>query len=222
MVHHRRTCCSDVGSFHLAFVICSLLNPLLTWGTALADEPDYARRTFKAGTVEAGISAGFWQAVEAVNHPQSLDRSAVFVLPRIGVVANDEFKAGLLSGNVEFAVEPFIARFIKPFAAEAIGGTALVTYNFVSFGRWVPFWDAGAGLLWTNLAPRIPEQSTTVNFVLETGPGVHFFITSSLTIRTGVRFYHISNAGTGDRNTGLNGVLGTVGLSWLFASPSGF
>lgn len=85
----------------------------------------------------------------------------------------------------------------------------MLKYNFLSFGRWVPFWDAGAGMLWTNLAPRLPEQSTPFNFVLETGPGVHYVLTASATLTLGVRYHHISNADIGHRNTGLNAALPT-------------
>ena len=86
-------------------------------------------------------------------------------------------------------------------------------YNFLSFGRWMPFWDTGAGMIWTNLAPRIPEQSTQFEFVLETGPGVHYFMTDTVTLTTGVRLHHISNGGLGDRNTGINAILPYVGIS---------
>src|SRR3989449_11353053 len=89
-------------------------------------------------------------------------------------------------------------------------------YNFLSFGRWMPYWDLGLGMLWTNLAPRIPEQSTPFNFVMESGPGVQYFATERVALTLGVRFHHISNAGLGDRNKGLNSTLGYLGLSVFF------
>jgi len=205
------------GALHLfGWILFSgiFLNPLASWGDA-SRPPEYARDILKSGTVELGIGAGIWQAVDIGNHPPSTDRRAVFVLPKIGMIVTDEFRAGLLSGNIELGMEPLFARFTKPFAAEAAGGTGVLTYNLLSFGRWVPFWEVGAGMLWTNLAPRIPEQSTPVNFVVQTGPGVHYFLTHSLTVTASVRFHHFSNADTGERNVGLNGVLPYVGLSWF-------
>ena len=68
-------------------------------------------------------------------------------------------------------------------------------------------------MVWSNLAPRIPEESTQFQFVLETGPGVHYFMTKTMTLTTGVRFHHFSNAGIGDRNTGLNAFLPYIGVS---------
>ena len=131
------------------------------------------------------------------------------------MVMTDEIQAGLLTGNLEVLVEPIFARFTQPFSAEAAGGTLVFKYNLLSFGRWMPFWDVGAGMLWTNLAPRIRELSTPLNFVIETGPGIQYFITEQTTLTIGVRYNHISNADTGERNIGLNAVLPYAGLSWF-------
>lgn len=195
-----------------AVLLLGLLQiPTVGW-SASSPQPDNARQVLTRGTVELGVSTGYWQGVKILGSP-SANRSAAFLLPRIGVVVTDEIKADLLSGNIELIAEPLFAREIEPFAAEAAGGSLVVRYNLLSFGRWVPFWDAGAGMLWTNLAPRIEEQSTPFNFVLETGPGVHYFVTRSITLTLGVRYHHISNAGIGERNIGWNGVLSHVGIS---------
>ena len=176
-----------------------------------------ARDILKRGIIEVGGVVGFWQALrfpfqESSSNP---NRSAVFIMPRIGMVVTDEMPAGLLTGNLEVLVEPIFARFTQPFSAEAAGGTLEFKYNFLSFGRWMPFWDAGAGMLWTNLAPRIRELSTPLNFVVETGPGVQYFMTEQTTLTFGVRYSHISNADTGERNIGLNAILPYAGLSWF-------
>ncbi len=131
------------------------------------------------------------------------------------MVVTDEIQAGLLTGNLEVLAEPFFALFTQPFSAEAAGGILVFKYNLLSFGRWMPFWDAGVGMLWTNLAPRIPEQSTPLNLLIETGPGVQYFMTEQTALTFGVRYSHISNAETGERNTGLNAILPYVGLSWF-------
>ncbi len=188
----------------------------LCWADSDKTSPT-AREILKRGTIEIGGIVGFWQALrfpfqESLANP---NRSAVFIKPGIGMVVTDEIQAGLLTGNLEVLVEPIFARFTQPFSAEAAGGTLLFKYNLLSFGRWMPFWDAGAGMLWTNLAPRIRELSTPLNFVIETGPGVQYFITAQTTLTIGVRYNHISNADTGERNIGLNAVLPYAGLSWF-------
>lgn len=114
-------------------------------------------------------------------------------------------------------LEPIYMRFTKPFGADAAGAGVVLKYNFVSFGRWIPYWDVGAGMLWTNLAPQIPEQSTPFEFELGTGPGISYLVTNKLAISSGVRYHHISNANIGDRNTGLNAWLPYIGLSYFFS-----
>jgi lipid A 3-O-deacylase len=143
----------------------------------------------------------------------SSNRSAVYVLPRIGMVLTSEIGKGWYGGNLELLLEPLYARYFHPFYANAAGGSFLFKYNFIGFGRWMPYWDLGLGMLWTDLAPRIQEQSTQFNFVLESGPGVDYFVTEKVAFMIGTRFHHISNAGLGDRNLGLNSILGYAGVS---------
>lgn len=182
---------------------------------AMAQSSFDARNVLKKGTVELGGAVGYAQGTTVVGNGPSANRSAVFVMPRLGMILTDPLGSSWWQGNVEFLVQPVFARFTQPFAAEAAGGSFLLKYNFLSFGRWVPFWDAGAGMIWTNLAPRIPEQSTQFEFVLETGPGVHYFVTDRITWTMGVRLHHISNSNLGDRNTGINGVLPYIGISFF-------
>ena len=180
-----------------------------------AATPPDAREILKQGTIEAGVGGGFWHAFHVPGETHPVDRHAWFIMPRIGMVMTDEVQAGFFSGNLELLLEPFYAYFTEPFSADAAGGAVVMKYNLLSFGRWMPFWDAGVGMLWTDLAPRIPEDSSQFNFYLETGPGVHYFITTRTAVTLAVRYNHISNAGIGDRNLGLDGVLGYVGLSWF-------
>ncbi|WP_454064282.1 acyloxyacyl hydrolase [Candidatus Nitrospira salsa] len=173
-----------------------------------------ARDTVKKGTVELGVIGGYWKENSLDGTKPSSNQRAVFVLPQIGMILTDEFDAGWLSGNIEVLAEPLGARYSKPFTAYAFGGSLVVKYNFLSFGPWMPFWDIGAGMLWTDLAPKIPEQSQRFNFVLETGPGLHYFVTEQFALTTSVRYHHISNANTGSRNVGLN--------AWLFSGGFSF
>ena len=174
-----------------------------------------ARRTVQRGALEIGFMAGYLQGNDTLTSVSS-NRSALYALPRVGVVVTPEVGSGFYEGNLELLVEPLYAHYFKPFGATAAGGSVLFKYNFLGFGRWMPFWDLGLGMLWTNLAPRIPEQSTPFNFVMESGPGVQYFATERVALTLGVRFHHISNAGLGDRNKGLNSTLGYLGLSVFF------
>ncbi len=174
-----------------------------------------ARETVQRGALEIGVMGGYLQGSDVLTSVSS-NRSAVYALPRVGVVATPEVGSGFYAGNLELLLEPLYAHYFEPFTATAAGGSVLFKYNFLGFGRWMPFWDLGLGMLWTNLAPRIPEQSTQFNFVLESGPGVQYFATERVALTLGVRFHHISNAQLGDRNKGLNSTLGYAGVSLFF------
>ena len=136
---------------HLGAVLSRLtLVIVILWvegGVAVAQSSFEARNVLTKGTVELGGTLGYAQGTTAVGNGPSANRSAVFVMPRLGVVLTDPLGSSWWQGNVEFLVQPLFARFTQPFAAEAAGGSFLLKYNFLSFGRWVPFWDVGAGMI---------------------------------------------------------------------------
>lgn len=201
---------------HYMFWVASLVLSFFVGGMAWAEDFDARTRVTK-GTLEYGLLGGYWKGNDVFQNAPSTNREAIYILPQLGLVLTDELGSGMLAGNIEGLIEPVVAHYYEPFSASLFGGSLVLKYNFLSFGRWMPFWDAGAGMSWTDLAPRIPEQSTQFNFILQTGPGVSFFVSENLAITTGIRFHHISNANIGNRNTGLNAWLFNLGFS--FFSP---
>jgi len=200
---------------HVALVM-SLILSVLFGRLAWAGDLDAHTRVHE-GTLEYGVLGGFWKGNNIFDNAPSSNRRALYILPQIGQVLTDEIGSGVVAGNLELLLEPMAAHYDEPFSASAFGGSLVLKYNFLSFGRWMPFWDGGAGMLWTDLAPRIPEQSTQFNFILQTGPGVSYFVSENWAITAGFRFHHISNAGIGNRNIGLNAWLFNLGMS--FFSP---
>ena len=173
-----------------------------------------AQKIMNAGTIELGIQSGYWHAFTGFGNASSANRSALFVLPQIGVVVTDPIEAWYFRGVLEVLVEPIGTHFFEPFDASLFGFSIVGRYNFLSFGRWMPHWDLGMGLSWTDLAPRIPEQSTPFEFLLETGLGLQYFITQKFAFASTLRLHHISNSGLGIRNTGINAFLGLIGFSY--------
>src|SRR5436309_1129747 len=170
-----------------------------------------ARDVVKRGSLEIGLMSGYLQGNEILTSTSS-NRSALYILPRAAMVMTPELGSRFYAGNLAVGLEPLYAHYFKPFGASAAGGSLVLKYNFLSFGRWMPYWDVGLGMLWTNLAPRIPEQSTPFNFLLEIGPGLHYFATERVALTIGVRFHHISNGEIGERNLGLNATLAYAGI----------
>jgi lipid A 3-O-deacylase len=209
---------SSTSTAHHLFLLVVLggllFAPTFAGSEELPVSPE-ARSIVQRGGIEVGAAVGYLQGVKVL-WSDSANRSAGYLLPRIGMVVTDQLGAGYLTGNVTLMLEPFYAAYYQPFGASAAGGALVVKYNFLSFGRWMPYWDMGAGMLWTDLAPRIAEQSTPFNFVLEAGPGLQYFATERIALTVGTRFHHVSNAGTGERNHALNSILTYVGMSFFF------
>ena len=112
-------------------------------------------------------------------------------------------------------LNPWQRIFLNRLAPRLSARPVNLKYNFLSFGRWIPYWDGGGGLLWTDLAPRIPEQSTQWNFILQTGPGLHYLVSEKVALTFSTRFSHISNANAGERNTGINAWMFNAGFSFF-------
>ena len=101
-----------------------------------------ARSIVQRGGIEVGAAVSYLQGVKVL-WSDSANRSAVYLLPRIGMFVTDQLGAAYLTGNVTLMLEPFYAAYYQPFGASAAGGALVVKYNFLSFGRWMPYWGYG-------------------------------------------------------------------------------
>jgi lipid A 3-O-deacylase len=190
-------------------VMLSFLIALQGSTGAWAETPN-PRDLLQIGTLEAGFVTGYLQGFDT-RPSVSNDRGALYVLPRLGAVVSGELGRGHLLGRLQLLAEPLYARYFRPFGATAAGGSLLFKYNLVTLGPWVPYLDAGAGLLWSDLPPAL-NYGSPFNFVLQVGSGFQYFVAANYALTLGVRFHHISNAGTGERNVGLNGILAYIGI----------
>ena len=94
------------------------------------------------------------------------------------------------------------------------GATILFRWHFISMDTWSIYGDAGSGLIAT--AYDTPSGGTSLNFTPQAGLGVSWEICSNLRMMVGARWYHISNANTGETNPGRNSLMGYVMLSVPF------
>jgi len=60
------------------------------------------------------------------------------------------------------------------------------------------------------------EIRSTLNFVLEAGVGLSYFLTDNLALTAGYRFQHVFNGGTSNPNIGFESDTGTLGVSYFF------
>lgn len=80
----------------------------------------------------------------------------------------------------------------------------------------VPWAQLGGGLLWTNHKfPLLGGITSVINFTPQAAIGQSLFLTMNQSLDFAVKVVHISSAGLGDKNPGINATLQfSAGYSW--------
>jgi hypothetical protein len=117
-------------------------------------------------------------------------------------------------GNFEARLELFGAGQFSPTSDAVIGLAPHLRYNFATGTRWIPFFDAGAGVTATSIGP--PDLSGTFEFNLQACIGARWFIRNDLALTGEVRYLHMSCGGIHSPNLGDNTVPLLIGLTWFF------
>jgi hypothetical protein len=61
----------------------------------------------------------------------------------------------------------------------------------------------------------LARQSDGLNFILQSGVGLHYFISQRTALTGEWRFHHISNASIHDKNAGINSSLFMLGVTFF-------
>lgn len=93
------------------------------------------------------------------------------------------------------------------------GGLDLqIRWHFLAFEDWSLFGEIGGGILGTTHS--VPAGGSQFNFTPNIGVGATFALTDSTRLYTGIRWFHISNAGLYEHNPGRDTCSLWVGLSF--------
>ncbi|HME68876.1 MAG TPA: acyloxyacyl hydrolase [Myxococcota bacterium] len=171
---------------------------------------------FGYGKQEWSIAAGygFGVGIGGSNSGNLKDIRFGALVPRWGVGLTDPLAEGTwYEGNLDLLVEGAFLFEYHPVHGFAGGGTLVFRYNFLQSGRVVPFIEAGAGILGTDL--DLKGQSDGFNFSVQGGLGLHFFVLPRVAVTAEARLHHISNAGLRAPNNGINDSLFLVGASFF-------
>jgi hypothetical protein len=178
------------------------------------------------GIWENGVGQGFRRKTESI----SISAGANYGLAEFG--SHEAHHLALLSvcygrmisrvlekghwcqGNLEFRLELFTGSQFSPESEWFVGLTPHLRYNFATGSRWIPFVDGGAGVIATSIDH--PDLGGTFEFNLQFGGGVHWFIRDNVALAVESHYCHWSCAGITKPNNGLNGIAGTVGVSFFF------
>jgi opacity protein-like surface antigen len=167
------------------------------------------------GTQEVGLSVGYLLPHRLTQDHTTKQQGVVF-MPSWMMTLSDPIGDKWYRGQVSLGAEMVYIQFQEPFLTHGIGFTPKIKYTFAALNRIRPYAEFAGGPFWTDLAGKIPEESSQFNFVLSAGFGVSYFLTDRAALNVGYRFQHISNGGTRYPNLGLNASLPFGGFSFFF------
>jgi hypothetical protein len=117
-------------------------------------------------------------------------------------------------GFVQLGGEVFVGAQISEPPGFVLGLIPIVSYNFVNGSHWVPYFEAGAGVAYTDIG--LPDLSTNFEFIEHAGIGVDWLFRDGLSLRLGSQVMHISNGGIKEPNVGVTTANFLVGLEWCY------
>jgi hypothetical protein len=168
---------------------------------------------FRKGTVELDVGAGAGLGIVVLTGVG--EHHWVNGIVDYGWIFSDVVGKGhWYRGNWELLADLFGGYQFSPEGAYFIGLSPHIRYNFATGSRFIPFIDFGAGATATDI--REPDLSTTFEFNLQGGGGLHYFLRDDLALTFQWRFIHFSNAGIKFPNTGVNNSTFLLGLSWFW------
>jgi hypothetical protein len=181
-----------------------------------AAQPSTYESAFGYGRQSLGISGGHGMAlpVGGTDSPEMEDIQFVYATPRWGIGITDPLGGrSWYRGNFELVLEGTFLYMFEPKSGIAGGIAPGLRYNFLTNTRFIPFFHAGVGFI--ALDADLARQSDGLNFILQSGVGLHYFISQSTALTGEWRFHHISNASIHDRNAGINSSLFMLGLTFF-------
>jgi lipid A 3-O-deacylase len=131
---------------------------------------------------------------------------------RYGWILTDPHLPSVLRGRFEYAVDatPLFLVFQPANTAYGVGFSPLgLKWNFVHHGRLSPYLELNGGILFTSR--NVPTYTNEVNFTPAAALGTHL-LGAKYNWSLELRYLHISNAGLGRLNPGLNTVEVRVGI----------
>ena len=171
--------------------------------------------TITVGTQEVGLTAGYLLP-HRLTTDHTTKQQGPAIMPSWMMTITDPVGDSWYQGQVSVGAEMVYIQFQEPFLTHGVGFTPKIKYTFVALGRIRPYAEFAGGPFWTDLAGKIPEESSRFNFVLTSGFVVSYFLTDQAALNVGYRFHHISNGGTRYPNLGLNASLPFGGFSFFF------
>ena len=188
---------------------------ILLWASLVTSQAAEIIPHLTVGTQEIGLSAGYLLPHRLTTEHTTKQSGPAF-MPSWAMVLTNPIGDSWYRGQILLGAEIVYIQFERPELTHGVGFTPKIKYLFEGTHHIRPYIEFAGGPFYTDLAGRIPEESSRFNFILTAGGGISWFITSQMSFNAGYRFHHISNAGTSYPNIGLNLSLPYGGFSFYF------
>lgn len=149
-----------------------------------------------AGTVDRSFSRGTWQVYDHVGFGIATDGREDVALLTVG---GGYHVLGGLSANVDLVGAVFDRSGPNPIGG---GFNLLLRWHPIRYDPFSIYVDGAVGVLQANRA--VPQDGSHFNFTPQVGAGITYRIEEGLHLMVGGRLLHLSNAGIGDSNPGIN------------------
>lgn len=208
----------------LSFLIFILFPALTSTNSpVLAASEISVNELYKEGnkTVQAGTGMLF-SPVFIKTHRRDLDYSMTFV--RLGYFLTDPSEKRFLPrGNFEALAQVSGSLVTDGFGDYMLEYAWLLRYNVV-YPNWpvFPYFQVGAGILYNDLYRDRTQDliGNSVEFTPQGSVGLRWLLGKGWSLDVEGIYHHISNAGLGDRNVGVNAFGGFIGVTWFFGSSA--
>ncbi len=138
---------------------------------------------------------------------------------RLGYMVDTPHGSNFLRGNNEFLLEA-IGGPVTHGPGTALGGLSIMyRRNFLSPGaKAVPYFQVGGGGIYSDASHDKVQQAlgSDFEFNLQAGVGTKFRLSPRWSADAEFSYRHFSNAHITDRNLGINGIGGLIGVSRAF------
>ncbi|MGH7288989.1 MAG: acyloxyacyl hydrolase, partial [Myxococcota bacterium] len=166
---------------------------------------DEGTARFEKGAEEWGLSIGLGLGlgIWGSDNKDAQDVRFVSLVPSYGIGLSDPVAAdSWYHGNLELLVEGALSVAYGPKGGFIGGAGIALRYNLLAWRHLVPFVELGAGLAYLEL--DLDSQSDGLSFTPQGGLGVHWWLSPRASLTASWRLHHVSNAGIGDDNAGIN------------------
>lgn len=173
-----------------------------------------SRDILRASKYELGFLGGYGWAMDHLKAEPAIQH-AVF-MPSFAINLTDrEMGSSFYRGIIQYQLEPVIGYMAEPNQRMEFGlSFAGFKYNFTALeSRWSPYSNFGFGVIYEPIGHHV--QGSNLNFIIQTGVGVQYFIDDKNAINIQYRYRHISNASYRSPNSSINSSFILVGWSFF-------